>query len=176
MRIQSNIMIGNYGLYYNNVLFVNNIIKKENRMKKILSKSYVMGAGFALLNIIMYFSIKKFWIGGSSFLPFIGKLGDDNKFLFALIVNIGVIIGSFIGAISNGEFMIRIPMKKNIIKAIVGGIMVGIGITLAPGTCTTAIVVGLPMLSVSSLQSIAGIFIGAYIVYYFNNKTCKLRR
>ena len=56
---------------------------------------------FALFNVCMYLLISKFWIGGSSFLPMIGVLGKEGAetaFLFAFIVNIGVILGSFFGA------------------------------------------------------------------------------
>ena len=48
--------------------------------------------------------------------------------------------------------------------------MIGIGITLCPGTCTTAFVTGMPMLSVSSFLSAAEIFIGAYIAYRLTKK------
>jgi hypothetical protein len=133
--------------------------------KTLVKKSLFMAGCFAGLNVIMYLTIHKFWIGGSSFLPMIGKFGDGNKFLFAFIVNVGVIVGAFLGAFVNGEFRFRWPKRQNIPRAIIGGILIGMGITLAPGTCTTAFVTGMPMLSVSSFLSAAGIFIGAYIVY-----------
>jgi len=63
------------------------------------------------------------------------------------------------------EFNLKIPRPKDIPKAIIGGVLIGIGITLAPGTCTTSFVIGFPMLSISSFISGAGIFIGGYIVY-----------
>jgi len=120
---------------------------------------------FAILNVVMYLTIHKFWIGGSSFLPLIGLTGPGNKFLFAFIVNLGVIAGAFLGSFTSGEFRLRWPQAINIPKAVLGGILIGIGITLAPGTCTTAFVTGMPMLSVSSFLSGAGIFIGAYIMF-----------
>ncbi|MBN1625661.1 MAG: YeeE/YedE family protein [Deltaproteobacteria bacterium] len=120
---------------------------------------------FALLNVAMYLSIKKFWIGGSSFLPMIGITGTENKFLFAFIVNLGVIAGAMIGAISSREFRLRIPRPVDLPRTILGGILIGIGVTLAPGTCTTSFVSGMEMLSVSSYLSAAGIFIGAYIMF-----------
>jgi uncharacterized membrane protein YedE/YeeE len=141
-----------------------------------MTKTMKMGAAFAILNVLMYISIHKFWIGGSSFLPLIGKLGDNNKFLFALIVNIGVIVGAFIAAKFSGEFILRYPHKSKLFRTIIGGILIGIGISIAPGTCTTAVVVGLPMLSVSSILSIAGIMIGGYIVHSMNRKSCRLTR
>ena len=120
---------------------------------------------FAMLNIVMYLTINKFWIGGSSFLPMIGKLGPNNKFLFAFIVNLGVIGGAILGAVLSKEFHIRLPSKQQLPKAILGGFLIGMGVTLAPGTCTTAFVIGLPMLSVSSFLSVGGILIGSYITY-----------
>ncbi len=134
-------------------------------MRKFLSTYWLMALGFALLNVIMYLTIKKFWIGGSSFLPMIGILGDSNKFLFAFVVNLGVILGSFIGAKSFGEFKLRMPVGKDIWKGVLGGALIGVGVTLAPGTCTTSFVTGIPMLSVSSFLSAAGIFVGAFTVY-----------
>ena len=139
--------------------------------KKLLKNPLFWVACFAVLNVLMYFLIKKFWIGGSSFLPMIGvlgKTGAETAFLFAFIVNIGVIIGSLISAILSKEFILRYPKNLNsILKAVFGGILIGIGITLAPGTCSTVFITGMPMLSVNSFLSAAGIFIGAYISFRF---------
>lgn len=122
-------------------------------------------SGFAVLNVAMYALIKKFWIGGSSFLPLIGELGPGNKFFFAFMVNVGVIVGAMIGALISKEFIFRLPAKNQLLKLIVGGFFIGMGITICPGTCTTAFVTGMPMLSVSSFLSAAGIILGAYIVF-----------
>ena len=132
-----------------------------------LRSPILMVACFALLNVVMYWTIHKFWIGGSSFLPMVGKLGNNNAFVFALLVNVGVIVGAFMGARAYGEFRLRWPTTGALPKAVFGGILIGMGVTLAPGTCTTALVTGMPMLSVSSFLSVAGIFIGTYLVYSF---------
>lgn len=142
-------------------------------MKKLFHNAYFWVSGFAVLNVAMYLAIGKFWIGGSSFLPMIGQFGDDNKFLFAFIVNMGVLLGAALGALVSKEFSFRFPNKEQVIKGIIGGTLIGMGITLAPGTCTTAFVTGMPMLSVASFLSAAGIFMGAYVMYkiiYRNNK------
>ncbi|MBN2561506.1 MAG: YeeE/YedE family protein [Phycisphaerae bacterium] len=136
----------------------------RSRARRLTSPLFMVGY-FAVLNVIMYLTIHKFWIGGSSFLPMVGKLGEGNKFLFAFLVNIGVIVGAFVGAYSSGEFHLRLPKKRDLVKAMIGGTLIGMGVTVAPGTCTTAFVTGMPMLSVSSFLSAAGIFIGAHIVY-----------
>jgi len=140
--------------------------------KGFLKKNYLFWvACFALLNVLMYFLIAKFWIGGSSFLPMIGvfgKQGAENAFLFAFIVNIGLIVGSLLSSVTGKEFILRFPLDKNmILKAVIGGIFIGIGITLAPGTCSTVFISGMPMLSVNAFISAAGIFIGAFISYRF---------
>lgn len=134
-------------------------------MKKLSNNTLLMAACFAVLNVLMYILIHKFWIGGSSFLPMIGQFGPDNKFLFAFIVNLGVILGAFIGAASSNEFQLKWPKFLDLPKAIIGGMLIGIGVTLVPGTCTTSFVTGMPMLSVSSFISAAGVFIGGYVVY-----------
>ncbi len=123
----------------------------------------LMVAGFAGLNVLMYWTIKKFWIGGSSFLPMIGQMGPDKKFLFSFVVNFGVIAGAFLGAVSHGEFRLRWP--QNFTRAVASGVLIGIGVTLAPGTCTTAFVTGLPMLSIASFLSAAGILLGSFMMY-----------
>ncbi|HPB67931.1 MAG TPA: YeeE/YedE thiosulfate transporter family protein [Candidatus Omnitrophota bacterium] len=84
-----------------------------------------MVAGFAGLNVLMCGTIQKFWIGGSSFLPMIGQMGPDKKFLFSFVVNLGVITGAFLGAVSHGEFRLRWP--QNFTRAVAGGVLIGIG-------------------------------------------------
>jgi len=146
------------------------------KFSEFLKKYWTWAALFALLNVVMYFvyqtylgkpPVPNFWIGGSSFLPMIGILGKDGSiaFLAAFIVNIGVIVGALIGALSSGEFKLRMPTKENWWKGVVGGTMIGVGVTLAPGTCTTAFVTGIPFLSVSSFLSAAGIVLGGFIMY-----------
>lgn len=123
------------------------------------------GAGFAALNVVMYLALGRFWIGGSSFLPLVGEFGPNDAYLFALVVNIGVVAGAAVGAASSGEFVLRLPHRENAVRAILGGALIGIGITLGPGTCTTAFVTGMPMLSVASFISVAGILIGGYLAF-----------
>lgn len=88
------------------------------------------GAGFAALNVIMYLALGRFWIGGSSFLPLVGEFGPNDAYLFALVVNIGVVVGAGVGAASNGEFVLRLPHRENTVRAILGGALIGVGITL----------------------------------------------
>ncbi|MET0093079.1 MAG: YeeE/YedE thiosulfate transporter family protein [Sedimenticola sp.] len=128
-------------------------------------KTMFWAAAFALLNVLMYLMLSRFWIGGSSFMPLIGNLGPDGKFLFAFIVNLGVILGAFLSAYLNGEFVLRPVTRNNAHRAVLGGFLIGVGVALGPGTCTTAFVTGIPMLSVASFLSAVGIVVGAYIAF-----------
>jgi hypothetical protein len=140
-------------------------------MKDLSKNIFLWISLFAVINVLMYFLISKFWIGGSSFLPMIGvfgKEGAETAFLFAFIVNMGLIVGSFIASYGSKEFVLRFPKNKEIIlRAIIGGIFIGIGITLCPGTCSTVFITGIPMLSINSFISAAGIAIGAFISYRY---------
>ncbi len=97
------------------------------------------------------------------FLPLIGFKVE--KFLIPLTINLGLITGAFISAVVSKEFFIRKLNKETLIRAVIGGFLMGIGFTLAPGTCTTPFVTGMPMLGVNSFLSALGIIIGAYIGY-----------
>ena len=44
-----------------------------------LRSPILMVGCFAVLNVVMYWTLKKFWIGGSSFLPMIGQFGDGTR-------------------------------------------------------------------------------------------------
>ncbi len=133
------------------------------RLKEVSTKVWVGAILFAVWNVFMYYYLGKFWIGGSSFLPMI--LSQVDKFMFAFVVNLGLITGAFIAAIATREFFIRKPDANIIKRSILGGFLMGIGVTLAPGTCSTPFVTGAPMLGVNSFLSIIGIIIGAYIGY-----------
>lgn len=137
----------------------------ESGLRRLFTSYWAMSAAFALLNVAMYWAIGRFWIGGSSFLPLVGELGQKQAFLYALTVNLGVIVGVLVSAASFKEFKLRLPRKADLWKAVLGGFLIGVGITLAPGTCSTAFVTGIPMLSVSSFLSAIGIFLGAYAVF-----------
>ncbi len=132
-------------------------------LKEFSSKVWVGAVLFSIVNVFMYYSIGKFWIGGSSFLPLIGS--QVQKFLFPLVVNAGVVVGTFLAALLTREFIIRKPTSDIVKRSILGGFLMGIGVTLAPGTCSTPFVTGMPMLGVNSFLSVIGIVIGAYIGY-----------
>ncbi|MDN2795699.1 YeeE/YedE thiosulfate transporter family protein, partial [Campylobacter jejuni] len=48
---------------------------------------------------------------------------------------LGIALGSFLGAKLSGEFRVRLPDKKTLAYASIGGILMGVGASLAGG-CT----------------------------------------
>ncbi len=142
---------------------------------KATTWSTLFAVAFALLNVLMYLLLRRFWIGGSSFLPMIGNLGKERAFLLAFIINLGVIVGSFLGAKLNDEFRLRMPKTSTLFNAIAGGFFIGVGVTLCPGTCTTCFVTGIPMLSVASFLSAAGILIGAFFVFLWQREAWRAK-
>ena len=60
---------------------------------------------------------------------------------------IGILVGSFIAAKASGEFRIRVPDRETLLKAIAGGVGMGIGAAIAGG-CT----VGNAMVSTAQFE------------------------
>lgn len=48
---------------------------------------------------------------------------------------LGLLIGSYIAAKASGEFRLRVPSATTLVKSIAGGILMGVGASLAGG-CT----------------------------------------
>jgi len=59
------------------------------------------------------------------------------------------------------------------LPVVLGGFLIGTGITLCPGTCTTAWVTDIPMLSVASLLVLAGMIIGGYVAFQILQRRCR---
>ena len=58
----------------------------------------------------------------------------DGKFInWGVFLVLGIFIGSFIGAKASNEFRVRVPDATTILRSGLGGILMGIGATLAGG-------------------------------------------
>ena len=58
----------------------------------------------------------------------------DGKFInWGVFLVLGIFIGSFIGAKASNEFRVRVPDAATILRSGLGGILMGIGATLAGG-------------------------------------------
>ncbi|MDR7330011.1 YeeE/YedE thiosulfate transporter family protein [Corynebacterium guangdongense] len=60
---------------------------------------------------------------------------DPARFNWGTLLVLGLLVGSFIAAKASGEFRIRVPDATTTVRSIVGGLMMGVGASLAGG-CT----------------------------------------
>lgn len=93
--------------------------------------------------------------------------GEEKFFNWGTLLVIGLFIGAFIAAKVSGEFRVRVPDATTTVRAIVGGIGMGVGAALAGG-CTVGN--GMVQTSLFSYQGwvalgfiALGVFVGAKI-------------
>lgn len=79
------------------------------------------------------------------------------------VLNIGLILGAFISATLANEFGLRIPPRLEIIKAIVAGILMGIGSALAQGCNIGGFYMAIANLSASGIAMMLGLVVGVFI-------------
>ncbi|MGI7161872.1 YeeE/YedE thiosulfate transporter family protein, partial [Campylobacter coli] len=93
--------------------------------------------------------------------------GDVQFVDWGVFLVLGIALGSFLGAKLSGEFRFRLPDKKTLAYASIGGILMGVGASLAGG-CTIGN--GLVETSLFSYKGwVATVFflIGAYIATFY---------
>ncbi len=78
-----------------------------------------------------------------------------------------VIVGAGIAAAWSGDFSIRVPKRRRLPNAVVGGFMMGAGSRLAPGCNIGNIYSGIAELSVHSFIAAAGIVLGVYVMTHW---------
>lgn len=61
--------------------------------------------------------------------------GDTGYIDWGVMLVVGLLVGAFIAAKATGEFRIRVPEGKTAVRAVWGGVMMGVGAALAGG-CT----------------------------------------
>lgn len=88
-------------------------------------------------------------------------LGDT--ITLPMIVVIGFLLGSLLSALMTGDFELRPPRKAVIRPTLVGGVLMGIGMRLAPGCNVTNLYSGVISLSVHGLLAGMGILVGGYV-------------
>ena len=81
----------------------------------------------------------------------------------ASVINIGFLLGAFISANLAYEFGIRVPPFLEIIKGIIGGILMGIGGALARGCNIGGFYTPFTNLSASAIPMMIGLMIGALV-------------
>ncbi|WP_224447756.1 YeeE/YedE family protein [Haloprofundus salilacus] len=84
-----------------------------------------------------------------------------------MVMIAAVILGAFLAAFWSGDFSIRVPKRRRVPNAVVGGFMMGAGSRLAPGCNIGNIYSGLAELSVHSFIATAGIIAGVYAMTHW---------
>ncbi|QLK24720.1 YeeE/YedE family protein [Natrinema zhouii] len=78
-----------------------------------------------------------------------------------------VIVGAFLAALWSGDFSVRVPKRRRLPNAVVGGLMMGAGSRLAPGCNIGNIYSGIAELSIHSFIAAIGIVAGVYVMTHW---------
>jgi len=78
-----------------------------------------------------------------------------------------VIVGAFLAALWSGDFSVRVPKRRRLPNAVVGGLMMGAGSRLAPGCNIGNIYSGIAELSIHSFIAAVGIVAGVYVMTHW---------
>lgn len=146
---------------------------------------WVGGILLGMLNILM-FAIKSPWGAsggiaswGDNLYSILGLWPDKQvvpvtENLYGMLVLL-IVLGSMAGAMYSKEFAIRVPPKGEMIKGIIGGVLMGIGATIGIGCSIGAFFSGVPALSggalVFTFAMMAGVIVSLkYLLWEMENK------
>ncbi|MBI2867524.1 MAG: YeeE/YedE family protein [Chloroflexi bacterium] len=80
------------------------------------------------------------------------------------MINVGIVLGSFVAANLAGEFKIRVPRQpKRYVQAVIGGILMGYGAALALGCTLGAFFSAAPSLGVNAWGFALGLLVGSFV-------------
>ena len=149
---------------------------------------WVGGLLFGLLNVFM-FAFEKPWSvadgvrnWGNWFLNNLGitEITIINPHLYSTsILNFGIIAGALASALLAKQFQVRRAPKRELLKAMIGGSLMGVGASLSFGCNIGGFFSSLSALSMSGITMMAGLIIGSLIglkllvweINYLNSST-----
>ena len=92
----------------------------------------------------------------------------DNKFLnWGVFLVLGIFCGSFIAAKGSNEFRFRVPDVTTMLRSAVGGVLMGIGATLAGGCSIGNGLVETAFFSWQGWLSLPIMIVGTWVAAYF---------
>ena len=115
----------------------------------------------ALLTLVTAFYVYK-----ANIMQFL--VTGDGKFInWGVFLVLGIFIGSFIGAKASNEFRVRVPDATTILRSGLGGILMGIGATLAGGCSIGNGLVETAFFSWQGWVSLPLMILGTWVAAYF---------
>ncbi len=148
-------------------------------MKRALLVTILTGAAVGVLNTLHYYFTKQMvgvetpfglFPGGFPVATLLGLIGKKlSADLVAMIVSgVGILSGSFLSAKLSGDLtVVKFREKKfargKVIRAGVGGSLMGAGTWMAQGCLIKHTLSGMPGLMLSSFVTLAGIIVGIWI-------------
>ena len=158
-------------------------IKEPENLKEVFASGYakmfgkqwpmwVGGLLFGALNVFM-FAYEKAWSvsdgvrnWGNWFFNTIevSEMIIIEPHLFTTsILNFGIIVGAMASALLSKQFQVRGAPARELIKALIGGILMGIGSVLSFGCNIGGFFSAISALSLAGVAMMAGLMIGAFI-------------
>ena len=83
--------------------------------------------------------------------------------LISGVWGLGTIVGSLLSALTNRGFKIRKPRRDDIVRSLIGGFLMGIGVSMAHGCNLLHTLGGTPLLVPASIIFTFSLLIGAYV-------------
>ncbi|MEE8435265.1 MAG: YeeE/YedE thiosulfate transporter family protein [bacterium] len=77
--------------------------------------------------------------------------------------NLGVILGALIGALLSGQFALRFTTGRDLVRSMIGGVLLGIGAVLGMGCTIGGFLSAFSALSLAGPLFMIGLFVGAYM-------------
>lgn len=133
---------------------------------------WVGGVTLGLLNILL-FAIKSPWGAsgglnswGENFYSLFGGAGSQIvpvfKSNYGMLVLL-IMLGSFVGALFSKEFALRVPPKGEMLKGVIGGLLMAVGATVGIGCSIGSFFSGVPALSGGAIIFTIGMFAGVVL-------------
>ena len=146
-------------------------IKFENFKESVFKKGYPWWVTGILIGIILTagYIVSQGVVGiTGGWMDISLWFTSTNSVMWPGFIIIGLIFGSFIGALISGEFKFRVPKEGlTLVKQFLGGLLMGFGAVTAMGCNITNILGGVPQLSIHSIITGACIMFGAWIAAFF---------
>jgi uncharacterized membrane protein YedE/YeeE len=139
-------------------------------------KTWPVWVGGVLLGIgnILLFLVKSPWGGSGGYVNLgqhiyqvLGLSAFSNTTPFFqhpyAVINLLIVIGAFIASLLAREFAVRIPPVGELLKGLIGGVLMGLGATMGIGCTIGAFFSGWAALSGGALVLTVGLIIGTYL-------------